>query len=144
MFLRFIMMFLGFMTILQPLADLLVLLPALLHPLSLALLVVLSLALCHPLCLALLLVLGPAFLPPLGGTFLLRFLLADLLICSRAVRLPHILPLDLTVLLLLLLTLEQRLEGPLHQSLPKEMSSFRKSQKPEHRHYQQLSSFHLL
>ena len=53
MFLRFIVMFLGFMAILEPLADLLVLLPALLHPLSLALLVVLSLTLGNPLCLAL-------------------------------------------------------------------------------------------
>jgi len=137
-------MFLGFVAILEPLADLLVLLPALLHPLSLTLLVVLSLTLRQPLRLALLLVLGPAFLPPLGGTFLLGFLLADLLISSRAVRLPHIFPLDLAVLLLLLLTLEQGLEGSLHQSLTKEMSSIRKSQEPECRHYQQMSSLHLL
>ena len=67
-----------------------------------------------------------------------------LLICGRAVRLPHIFPLDLAVLLLLLLTLEQGLEGSLHQSLPKEMSSIRKSQEPEYRHYQQMSSLHLL
>ena len=47
-------MFLGFlMAVLQPLADLLVLLPALLHPLGLALLVVLSLALRNPLSLTL-------------------------------------------------------------------------------------------
>ena len=45
---------LGFLVaVLQPLADLLVLLPALLHPLSAALLVVLSLALGRPLSLAL-------------------------------------------------------------------------------------------
>merc|ERR1712154_450773 len=102
-----VMMFLGFMAILQPLTDLLVLLPALLNPLSLALLVVLGLALGHPLGLALLLVFSPAFLSPLSGTFLLGLLLADLLICSCAVRLPDIFPLDLAVLLLLLLALEQ-------------------------------------
>ena len=51
---RRVVMFLGFlMAVLQPLADLLVLLPALLHPLGLALLVVLSLALRNPLGLTL-------------------------------------------------------------------------------------------
>jgi len=136
-------MFLGFlMAVLQPLADLLVLLPALLHPLGVALLVVLSLALRDPLGLTLLLVLSPAFLAPLGGTFLLGLLLADLLICGCAVRLPHIFPLDLAMLLLLLLALKQRLEGSLHQTLPKEMSSLGESQESEHRHYQQISSLH--
>ena len=97
MFLRGVVVLLGLVAVLQPLADLLVLLPALLHPLGLALLVVLSLALRYPLSLALnttrrvtvrsnhhqdqshlLLVLCPTFLPPLCGTFLLGFLLADL------------------------------------------------------------------
>merc|ERR1712088_409890 len=118
----------GLMAVLQPLADLLVLLPALLHPLSAALLVVLSLALGRPLSLAL----------------FLGFLLADLLICGGAVRLPHIFPLDLAVLGLLLRTLEQPLEGSLHQALRKEMSSFSESQKPQKRHYQQMSTVHLL
>merc|ERR1712088_534140 len=134
----------GLVAVLQPLADLLVLLPALLHPLSAALLVVLSLALGRPLSLALLLVLGPALLPPLSGTLLLGFLLADLLICGGAVRLPHIFPLDLAVLGPLLRTLEQPLEGSLHQALRKEMSSFSESQKPQKRHYQQMSTVHLL
>ena len=65
-----------------------------------------------------------------------------LLICGCAVRLPHIFPLDLAMLLLLLLALKQRLEGSLHQTLPKEMSSLGESQEPEHRHYQQISSLH--
>ena len=58
--------------------------------------------------------------------------------------LPHIFPLDLAVLRLLPGTLEERLEGSLHQALPKEMSSFSESQKPQKRHYQQLSTGHLL
>ena len=67
-----------------------------------------------------------------------------LLICSRAVRLPHILPLDLAMLRLLLLILEESTEGALHESLGKEKSSFSVSQEPEYRHYQQMSSLHLL
>ena len=46
-----------------------------------------------------------------------------LLICSRAVGLPDIFPLDLAVLLLLLVALEQGLEGSRHQPLLKEMAS---------------------
>ena len=49
-----------------------------------------------------------------------------LLICGCAVRLPHIFPLDLAILLLLL-TLEQSLEGSLHKPLAKEMSSISES-----------------
>ena len=49
-----------------------------------------------------------------------------LLICGCAVRLPHIFPLDLAILLLLL-TFEQGLEGSLHKPLAKEMSSISES-----------------
>ena len=59
----------------------------------------------------------------------------DLLVCGGAVRLPHVFPLDLTVLLVLLL-IEERLEAGLQQAglLPgtEEQAAVSEGQEAEH------------